>query len=57
MLERMLGLAPGKRVLYVPTASNEDPARTIDWYEREVIASAPGAGSYRVEPEGEGSFG
>jgi dipeptidase E len=28
------GLARGNRLLYVPTASNEDPARTVAWYER-----------------------
>jgi hypothetical protein len=28
LLEYMLGLAPGKRLLYVPTAGMEDPART-----------------------------
>src|SRR5579872_3153549 len=30
----VLGLARGRRVLYVPTASNEDPSRTVEWYER-----------------------
>ncbi len=34
MLEYVFGLARGRRVLYVPTASNEDPARTVEWYER-----------------------
>src|SRR3954451_21359844 len=34
MLDHVLGLARGPRVLYVPTASNEDPGRTVDWYER-----------------------
>lgn len=34
LLEYMLGLAPGKRLLYVPTAGMEDPARTVWWYER-----------------------
>jgi dipeptidase E len=34
MLDHVLGLARGPRVLYVPTASNEDPARALDWYER-----------------------
>lgn len=33
-LDYVLGLARGRRVLYVPTASNEDPARTVEWYER-----------------------
>jgi dipeptidase E len=34
MLEYVLGLARGPKVLYVPTASNEDPGRTVEWYER-----------------------
>ena len=34
MLDHALGLARGSRVLYVPTASNEDPAFTVAWYER-----------------------
>jgi dipeptidase E len=34
MLDHVLSLARGTRVLYVPTASNEDPARALDWYER-----------------------
>jgi dipeptidase E len=34
MLDHVLSLARGPRVLYVPTASNEDPARALDWYER-----------------------
>jgi peptidase E len=34
MLEHALGLARGPRLLYVPTAANEDPARAVDWYER-----------------------
>jgi len=34
MLDYVLGLARGRRVLYVPTASNEDPARTVEWYAR-----------------------
>ena len=34
LLEYVLGLAPGKRLLYVPTADMEDPARTVWWYER-----------------------
>ena len=34
LLEYILGLAPGKRLLYVPTAGMEDPARTVWWYER-----------------------
>ncbi|MGZ8706536.1 MAG: Type 1 glutamine amidotransferase-like domain-containing protein [Gaiellaceae bacterium] len=33
LLEYLLGLAPGKRLLYVPTAGMEDPARTVWWYE------------------------
>ena len=32
-LDYILGLARGKRLLYVPTAGNEDPARTVAWYE------------------------
>jgi dipeptidase E len=34
LLEYILGLAPGKRLLYVPTAGMEDPTRTVWWYER-----------------------
>jgi peptidase E len=34
LLEYILGLAAGKRLLYVPTAGMEDPARTVWWYER-----------------------
>jgi dipeptidase E len=34
LLDYILGIAPGRRLLYVPTASNEDPARTVWWYER-----------------------
>jgi dipeptidase E len=34
LLEYVLGIAPGKRLLYVPTAGMEDPAQTVWWYER-----------------------
>jgi dipeptidase E len=34
LLEYMLGLVPGKRLLYVPTAGMEDTERTVSWYER-----------------------
>lgn len=34
LLDYVLGLARGKRLLYVPTAGMEDPARTVWWYER-----------------------
>jgi len=34
LLDYVLGIAPGKRLLYVPTADMEDPARTVWWYER-----------------------
>jgi dipeptidase E len=34
LLEYVLGIAPGRRLLYVPTAGMEDPARTVWWYER-----------------------
>ncbi|MDX6407100.1 MAG: dipeptidase [Gaiellaceae bacterium] len=34
LLDYVLDLAPGGRLLYVPTAGMEDPARTIWWYER-----------------------
>jgi dipeptidase E len=33
-LDYVFGLARGNRMLYVPTASNEDPARTVAWYAR-----------------------
>ena len=33
-LDYVLGLARGTRLLYVPTASNENPAWTVGWYER-----------------------
>jgi peptidase E len=34
LLEYALGIAPGRRLLYVPTAGMEDPAGTLWWYER-----------------------
>jgi dipeptidase E len=34
LLEYLLGLAPGKRFLYVPTPGMEDTERTVWWYER-----------------------
>jgi dipeptidase E len=34
LLDYVLGVAPGKRLLYVPTAEMEDPAGTVGWYER-----------------------
>jgi len=34
LLDYVLGVAPRKRLLYVPTAEMEDPARTVWWYER-----------------------
>jgi peptidase E len=34
LLDYVLGLAPGRRLLYVPTAGKEDPAGTLAWYER-----------------------
>ena len=34
MLDHVLGLARGSRVLYVPTAGMEEPSRTVAWYER-----------------------
>jgi dipeptidase E len=34
LLDYVLGLAPGRRLLYVPTAEKEDPAWTLVWYER-----------------------
>jgi dipeptidase E len=34
LVDYLLGLAPGKRLLYVPTAGMEEPARTVWWYER-----------------------
>lgn len=34
LLDYILEVAPGKRLLYVPSASNEDPARTVWWYGR-----------------------
>ena len=34
LLDYVFGIAPGRRLLYVPTASNEDPAQTVWWYER-----------------------
>jgi dipeptidase E len=33
LLDHMLGLAPGRRVLYVPSAQSESPAGTLWWYE------------------------
>jgi dipeptidase E len=34
MLDYVLGLAGGSRVLYVPTAAMENPYATVDWLER-----------------------
>jgi dipeptidase E len=34
LLDHALGLAGGKRVLYVPTAGMEDPSYTLLWYDR-----------------------
>jgi peptidase E len=34
LLDYVLRLAPGRRLLYVPTAGMEDAARTVAWYER-----------------------
>jgi dipeptidase E len=34
MLEYVLELARGRRLLYVPTAQMEDPSFTVEWYER-----------------------
>ena len=33
-LDYILHLAPGRRLLYVPTAGMEDTERTVGWYER-----------------------
>jgi dipeptidase E len=34
LLDYVLGMARGPRLLYVPTAGMEDPAFTVKWYER-----------------------
>jgi dipeptidase E len=34
LLDHVLGLARGKRILYVPTASREEAAYTVLWYDR-----------------------
>jgi dipeptidase E len=34
LLDYVLELAPGRRVLYVPTASMENTAGTVEWYKR-----------------------
>ena len=34
MLEYVLGLARGRRLLYVPTAGMEDDGWAVQWYER-----------------------
>jgi peptidase E len=34
LLDYILHLAPGRRLLYVPTAGMEDTERTVGWYER-----------------------
>jgi dipeptidase E len=34
LLDYVLGLASGRRLLYVPTAGKEDPASTLLWYQR-----------------------
>jgi dipeptidase E len=33
LLDYVLGVARGTRLLYLPTASNDDPARTVGWYD------------------------
>jgi dipeptidase E len=33
-LDHLLGLARGRRLLYVPTAGSENPSATVSWYER-----------------------
>ena len=34
LIDHLLGLARGTRLLYVPTAGMEDPSFTVQWYER-----------------------
>jgi dipeptidase E len=34
LLDHVLGLARGRRVLYVPTAGMEDPTHAVWWYDR-----------------------
>src|SRR4051812_21657187 len=34
LLDYVLDLAAGRRLLYVPTAGMEDPAWTVSWYQR-----------------------
>jgi dipeptidase E len=34
LLDHVLGLVSGRRVLFVPTASMEDPTHTVGWYDR-----------------------
>ena len=34
LLDHTLGLARGRRLLYVPTANREESGRTVYWYER-----------------------
>jgi len=34
MVDHILGLARGRRLLYVPTAGAEDPTSTLSWYSR-----------------------
>jgi peptidase E len=34
LLDYVLELVGGRRLLYVPTAGTEDPASTVSWYER-----------------------
>lgn len=34
LLDHALGLARGKRILFVPTANREDPGPVVFWYER-----------------------
>src|SRR5258706_266146 len=56
MLDYVLGLARGRRVLYVPTAANDDPSWTVEWWERlpalrrggAAAAGVPGARARRI---------
>jgi hypothetical protein len=53
LLDSVLGLASGRRLLYVPTASVEDPARTqaANGYSRPgCCASGPGDAAHGIPP-------
>jgi len=48
LVDYVLALAPGKRLLYVPTAAKEDPASTVSWYERLLVTGGNTANALAI---------